>query len=50
MIDTIIGERSFSLHVTYIEFESQIVNPEEDGQIPIIELSSYIEWRKTNPK
>ena len=48
MIDTIVGEKSFSEDITYIEFESQIGDPEEDGQIPIIELSSYIDWHKSN--
>lgn len=48
MIDTIAGEKSFSLEITYIEFESQIGDPEEEGQIPIIELSTYIEWHKSN--
>jgi hypothetical protein len=49
MLDTIIGEKAFSLDIAYVEFESQNADPEEDGQIPIIELSSYIDWRKSNP-
>ena len=48
MIDTIVGEKSFSENLTHIEFESQIGDPEEDGQIPIIELASYIDWHKSN--
>lgn len=48
MIDTIIGEKSFSLDVAYIEFTSKLGDPEEEGQIPIIELSSFIDWSKSN--
>jgi len=48
MIDTLAGEKSFSLELAHIEFESQVADPEDDGQIPIIELSNYIEWSKSN--
>ncbi|HVU97999.1 MAG TPA: hypothetical protein VHE34_22400 [Puia sp.] len=47
MIDTILGEKSFAEDLAYIEFESQVRDPEEDGQIPIIEHSNYIEWSKS---
>jgi hypothetical protein len=49
MIDTIIGEKAFASDLEYIEFASQIADPEEGGQISIIELSDYIGWRKKRP-
>ena len=47
MLDTILGEKSFALNIAYVETDLQPDDPEEEGLYPILELSEYIEWHKS---
>lgn len=47
MLDAILGEKSASLDVQYVEVAGVPNNPEDNGLINISELKEYIDWRKS---
>ena len=46
MLDTILGEKSFSLDLSHVEIDLQPDEPEDEGMYPILDLPQYIEWQK----
>lgn len=47
MLDTIVGEKSFALDIHYVDTALLPDDPEEQGLYPILELSNYIKWHKS---
>ena len=49
MLDTILGEKSFALDISYVDTDLQPDDPEEEDLFPILELPEYVAWHKVNP-
>jgi hypothetical protein len=48
IIDTIVGEKAFTLDIDYIEIDELPEDPKELGMIELKGLPAYIEWHKAN--
>lgn len=46
MLDTIIGEKSFALDISYVDADLQPDEPEKNGMHPILKLPEFIKWYK----
>jgi len=47
LLDTILGERSAALDISYVEVDRLSQNPKKEGLIELSDLPQYIAWRKT---
>ncbi|SEK54251.1 hypothetical protein SAMN05216359_102146 [Roseateles sp. YR242] len=47
ILDTALGEKSAATDVDLVEVCEMPENPEEEGFLPLPELGSYVEWRKS---
>ena len=47
IIDTILGEKSASLDIDFLEVDKLPLNPPENGLIELVDLPEYIRWRKS---
>ena len=48
MLDTLLGEKSFALDISYVDTDLQPDNPEDEGLYPILELPAFVAWHKSN--
>jgi hypothetical protein len=50
VLDTILGEKSFSIDIDYVDTDLLPDNPEEEELYPILQLPQYVSWHKANLK
>ncbi|MEI6947574.1 hypothetical protein V9K67_10305 [Paraflavisolibacter sp. H34] len=46
VLDTILGEKSFSVDIDYVDTDLLPDNPEEEEMYPILQLPQYVGWHK----
>ena len=46
LVDTVLGEKSFTLDIDYLDISELPDEPEENGMIELAELPAFIKWKK----